>query len=96
MRYLRSGPWGSLIVTYPGARPLHANLPAVKKFQTENEQEQLFVVPTTQVMQLFPEQEVQEAAQVIALPGQPNLAMRVLTLEGIVADLQERLGQLET
>tara|TARA_B100000482_G_scaffold13106_1_gene9255 strand:+ start:5221 stop:5388 length:168 start_codon:yes stop_codon:yes gene_type:complete len=37
-------------------------LPAVKKLQTENEQEQLFVVPTTQVMQLFPEQEVQEAA----------------------------------
>ena len=47
-------------------------------------------------MQLSPEQEVQEAAQVIALPGQPNLAMRVLTFEGIVADLQERLGQLET
>ena len=23
--YLGSGPWGSLIVTYPGARPLHAN-----------------------------------------------------------------------
>ena len=37
------------------------------------------------------EREVQEVAQIIALPGQPNLAMRVLTLEGIVADLQERL-----
>lgn len=46
-------------------------------------------------VQLFPEQEVQEVAQDIALPGQPNLAMRVLTLEGVVADLQERLAQLE-
>jgi len=32
----------------------------------------------------------------IALPGQPNLAVRVMTLERLVADLQERLAQLET
>ena len=64
--------------------------------ETESEQEQLFAVPTSQVIQLFPEQEVQEVAQDITLPGQPNLAMRVLTLEGVVADLQERLAQLET
>jgi hypothetical protein len=61
----------------------------------DNEQQQLFAVPATQVMQLFPGPEVQEAAQVVALPGQPNLAMRVLTLEAIVADLQERLAQME-
>ena len=49
---------------------------------------------------LYPPTALQEPPappqQDIALPGQPNLAVRVMTLERLVADLQERLTQLET
>ena len=49
---------------------------------------------------LYPPTALQEPPVVpdqdLALPGRPNLAVRVLTLENLVADLQERLARLET
>ena len=71
-------------------------LPLIKKTGTD---QQFFSEPTTQVELLYPPtalQEPPEPPQDVALPGQPNLAVRVLTLETLVADLQERLARLET
>ena len=76
-----------------------ANLPLPLLKKTGDDR-QLFSEPTAQVAMLYPPTALQEPTappqQDIALPGQPNLAVRVMTLERLVADLQERLTQLET